>query len=217
MMKPLLILLLVPFFTSCSSRFASAAAPAPASLMSPESPGHTRKIKKTGSMNLRAISLKESSAKSLALVTKYRGTVTSSSLTKDDFDATIRVPSASLESLMDSLTEVGHVTRKRVSMDDITEQYLDLEAALKNKRVLRDRLRNMLNQTKNVDELLKVEEQLARVQTELDQMEARLKLMQSQVALSTLSLSIERKRIPGPVGAVTSGTGWFFKKLVNLN
>lgn len=48
-------------------------------------------------------------------------------------------------------------------------------------------------------------------------MEALLKLMQSQVALSTLSLSIERKRIPGPVGALTSGTGWFFKKLVNLN
>jgi len=168
-------------------------------------------------MNLRALSLKESSDQSLALVTRYRGTVTSSSLTKDDFDATIRVPSASLESLMESLTEVGHVTRKRVSMDDITGQYLDLEAALANKRVLRDRLRNLLSQTKDVEELLKVEEQLARVQTELDQMEARIKLMRSQVALSTLNLSIERKRVPGPIGAVTSGTGWFVKKMFKLN
>ena len=53
-MKPFLIFLLVPFFASCGSRLASGAAPAPMSIMSPESPGQARKIKKTGSMNLLA-------------------------------------------------------------------------------------------------------------------------------------------------------------------
>ena len=118
---------------------------------------------------------------------------------------------------MTSLTTIGKVTHQRITIDDVTEQYLDLQAALKNKRVLRDRLRNLLKQTKNVGELLKVEEQLARAQTELDQMEARLTQMRSQVAHSTLTLSIERNRIPGPIGAVTTGTGWVFKKLINLN
>ena len=168
-------------------------------------------------MNLKALSRKESSQKSIQLVTQHQGSITSSALTQNEFDATIRIPSQSLEPLMTSLTPIGKVTHQRITIDDVTEQYLDLQAALKNKRVLRDRLRNLLKQTKNVGELLKVEEQLARAQTELDQMEARLTQMRSQVAHSTLTLSIERNRIPGPIGAVTTGTGWVFKKLINLN
>ena len=34
---------------------------------------------------------------------------------------------------------------------------------------------------------------------------------------STPNLTIKRKRIPGPVGAVTPGTGWLFGKLKSLN
>ena len=48
-------------------------------------------------------------------------------------------------------------------------------------------------------------------------MEARMKYMRSKVAHSTLDLSINRDRIPGPLGAVKDGTGWVFGKLLYLN
>ncbi|MDA7537817.1 DUF4349 domain-containing protein [Akkermansiaceae bacterium] len=63
---------------------------------------------------------------------------------------------------------------------------------------------------------LKSKKELAEVQTELDQLSGQLNALKTQVALSTLSLDIERNRIPGPLGLVTKGTGWFLGKLVYL-
>jgi len=168
-------------------------------------------------MSIKSRSLKQSSEKSLALAAQHRALVTSSNLTEDRFHASIRVPAPSLFSLMDSLGTVGKVTSKRVGMSDVTEAYLDLQAALKNKRALRDRLRSLLDRATKVEDILKIEKELNRVQTELDQMEARMKTMQSKVAHSTLELSIKRARIPGPLGAVKDGTSWAVGKLFYLN
>jgi len=168
-------------------------------------------------MNLKSRSLKSASEKSIALSTKHHALVTSSNLTDDDFNATIRVPSPNLTPLMTSLESVGKVTYSRVDMDDITDSYFDLQAKLKNKRALRDRLRTLLSRATKIEDTLKIEKELSRVQTELDKMEARMKSMQSKVAHSTLSLSIERQRIPGPLGLLTNSTGWIFGKLFHLN
>lgn len=166
---------------------------------------------------MKSRSLKSSSEKSVALVARHKALITSSSLTDDRYEATIRVPATSLPSLMESLESVGRVTSSHISMDDVTEAYRDLEAALKNKRALRDRLRSLLSRATKIEDILKIEKELSRVQTELDQMEARMKSMRSKVAHSTLDLSIKRQRIPGPLGVVTKSTGWVYEKLHHLN
>ena len=168
-------------------------------------------------MSIASRSLKSASEKSFALSSQHQALVTSSNLTEDDFHATIRVPSNHLNPLMTSLESVGKVTFSRVKMSDVTEAYLDLQASLKNKRALRDRLRTLLARTNKIEDTLKIEKELNRVQTDLDQMEARMKSMQSKVAHSTLNLSIEHQRIPGPLGIVTKSTGWLFEKLHHLN
>lgn len=118
---------------------------------------------------------------------------------------------------MDSLSRIGTVTYRKISMDDVTAQYLDLEAEIKNKRALRDRLRQLLAKSETVKDTLAIEKELSRVQTELDQLEGRLKLLRSQVAMSTLNLNLERETIPGPLGVATKSTGWALKKLFVLN
>ncbi len=168
-------------------------------------------------MSIKSHSLKKSSEKSIALAAQHKALITSSSLTEDRYQASIRVPAPSLPALMDSLGTVGKVTSKRIAMSDVTEAYLDLQAALKNKRALRDRLRALLSRANKVEDILKIEKELSRVQTELDQMEIRMKSMQSKVAHSTLNLSIKRDRIPGPLGAVKDSTNWAFGKLFYLN
>lgn len=212
-MKTLLLLAVAAtFLTSCSSVLSRSG------FASPSAPGSSeRLIQRTGSLVMKSRSLKTSSEKSVALAHQHRALVTSSSLTEDRYEATLRVPAASLPSLMESLSTVGRVTHRRVEMTDVTEATLDLQAALKNKRALRDRLRSLLDQATQVEDILKIEKELSRVQTELDQMEARLKSLSLQVSHSTLNLSIKRDRIPGPVGAVTKGTGWLFGKLNHLN
>lgn len=210
-MRLLLLPLVAVALTSCGSFNSPGASPS----YSPEST--ERQIQRSGSMGLKSRSLKVSSAKTVAIATKYRALITSSSLRKDDYRATLRVPSPSLPSLMESLETVGKVTYKNVEMTDVTEAYLDLQAELKNKRALRDRLRALLSKATKVEDILKIEKELSRVQTDLDRMEARMKSVSSKVSHSTLNLSIERERIPGPIGVVTKSTGWLFGKLKHLN
>ena len=211
-MKLLLLLLPALLLISCSS--GPMAAPAPS-----YSAGATeaRQIRRTGSMTMKSRSLKESSERSIALITSHQGIVHNSSLTEEDFSATFRVPSSSLKPIMAELGEIGKITHQRISQDDVTAQYRDMQAELKNKIALRDRLRILLKKATKVSDALEIEKELAEVQTELDQLSGQLKTLKSQVALSTLSLEIERTRIPGPLGAVTDGSGWLINKLFYLN
>ena len=165
---------------------------------------------------MKSRSLEESATRCVALVQAHRGSVSSSTLTEDDYHATIRVPSASLEPLMDSLAGMGRVTSRQVSAEDVTEEYHDLEAELKNTRALRDRLRRLLEQSETVKDSLAIEKELTRVQTKLDTLEGRLKRLRSQVVESSLDLNIDREKIPGPLGLVGKGGGWAVKKLFVL-
>ena len=172
-----------------------------------------RKIQTTATMSLKAGDVEEAAKQAKAIISEHKGILSTSSITDQNFRSNIKVPADRLEPLMGSLAKLGKVTRKEVQTTDITDNYFDLEAALMNKRALRDRLRLLLEQTKEVEGLLKVEEQLARVQTELDQMESRIKRMRAQVAHSTLNFSIERQKIINPFGVLSKGTKWAFGKV----
>ena len=195
-----------------------AAAPVPSVAMAGvNSGGSARLLKKEGRVSLKTTSLESCALDCSRIVSKHDGRLESKSLSEDSFHASIRVPATQLEPLMDGLCELGTVTTRRMTEEDVTEQWRDLEAALANKRKLRDRLRELLSKAQTVEEMLKVETELERVQTELDQMEGRMKSLRNQVALSEVQFTAEKKKVPGPVGVVKDGTGWFLKKLFVLN
>jgi len=205
------LLLLVVLFSSCASM------PEGAGYDSEVAGGSERRVRRSGSMEMRSRTLEDSAKKCVALVRTHRGTMDAATLTENDYQATIRVPAESLEPLMDSLAGAGRVTSRQVSAEDVTAAYQDLEAEVRNVRALRDRLRQLLGKATTVKDTLAIEKELARVQAELDKLEGRLVLLRSQVVRSTLQLSIERERTPGPLGAVVQGTGWTVKKLFVLD
>jgi hypothetical protein len=125
----------------------------------------------------------------------------------------VRVPSDQLSATLDEIAALGNEQKRETTARDVTEQLADLEAALANNRALRDRLRQLLERAENVEEVLKVEAQLTRLQTEIDRQEGRVKRLRSDADLSSVSVSLERRRILGPLGYVVKGIGWVIKKL----
>ena len=111
------------------------------------------------------------------------------------------------------LETLGEVTGRNLSSEDVTEQYIDTDARLKNHIVLRDRLKKLLDRAQKVDEVLAIEKELTRVQSEIDSMEGRLKALRGQIDLAAVHLTIERRTILGPLGYVFKGIGWTVKKL----
>lgn len=125
----------------------------------------------------------------------------------------LRVPVDSLKSTMASLESLGNVTSRQVTSKDVTEQYVDIDARLKTMIALRDRLRTLLGKAEDVTDVLAIEKELTRVQADIDSMNARLKALKGKVDLASISLSIKRRPILGPLGYLLKGTWWTVEKL----
>lgn len=124
-----------------------------------------------------------------------------------------RIPSKNLETALGSIEELGTVTYRHVEAEDVTEEYVDVQARLKNKIVLRDRLQQLLDKATSVKDTLAIEAELNRVQADADAMEARIKSLGKQVDYATVELNFRRKPIPGPLGFVFKGLWWCIEKL----
>jgi len=94
------------------------------------------------------------------------------------------------------------VAEKTMQTEDVTEEYIDIETRLKNKREVENRYRQLLSQAKTIKEILEVEENLRVIREEIESRQGRLNYLQNQVAHSTLTIDyyevIERASdIPG--------------------
>jgi hypothetical protein len=184
-----------------------------------------RQIDREGELSVRAVirsaSIRvsvrdpDSAASQVVLLVEGRGGYVEHSRTTRARGASlqIRVPSDQLSATLDEIAALGTEEQRETTARDVTEQLADLEAALANNRALRDRLRLLLERAGTVEEVLKVEAQLTRLQTEIDRQEGRVKRLRSEVDLSSVSVSLERRRILGPLGYVVKGVGWVVKKL----
>jgi len=126
---------------------------------------------------------------------------------------TLRIPVKAFKSAVDGMASLGTVTRRNVEGEDVTEKYVDLESRLKNKLVLRDRLKQLLDKATEVKDILALEKELNRVQSDIDAMAAHMKSLKGKADYATVHLNLQRKSIKGPLGYFFSGLWWGVEKL----
>ena len=108
---------------------------------------------------------------------------------------TLRVPSDKLAVFLDEAAGNGKVLHERLSSQDITDGYYDIQARLTNAKRLEARLLEILGgQASSMKDLLEVERELARVREEIERHEGRIRLWDQQVALSTVQLQLVTKQ-----------------------
>ena len=156
----------------------------------------------------------------VALAEKHGGYVESrSDNTYSGTTLKLRIPSPAFSNVLGAAEALGDVTARRVETEDVTEQYVDVAARLKNKLVLRDRLRALLDKATEVKDVLAIETELNRVQGDIDSMEARIQSLQGQVDFAVLDLNLQQKDqapVLGPLGLVCKGLWWTVRKLFVL-
>ena len=128
-------------------------------------------------------------------------------------DLQLRVPSALLDATMNEVASLGAVRERSVSAQDITDQIIDLDARRAALTATRDRLRELLKRAEGIRAIMEVENELTRVQGQLDSMDRQLESMRDRVALSQLSVRLEREPVLGPLGLLAYGVGKAIEKL----
>lgn len=109
---------------------------------------------------------------------------------------TLRVPEVKFYEAINNVSGLGKVIRKSLYGDDITQQYIDQEARLKNLRQEEQRFSEILQQAKNVDEILRVENEIFRVRGEIEAITAQLQYWDHAVSLSTIQVTLTEQRPP---------------------
>lgn len=108
--------------------------------------------------------------------------------------ATLRVPAPQLDAALSELKKLGRVENESQGGEEVTAQYVDLEARLKNAQHTEQRLTQILNQrTGKLQDVLKVELEIDRVRGEIEQMQAERKELTKRVAFATLNTTVKEE------------------------
>jgi hypothetical protein len=114
----------------------------------------------------------------------------------------VRIPVAEFETFLSDVQHLGEVQRVQTASQDVTEEYYDLDARLKNKQVEEKRLLDHLTSSSGrLQDILLLEKELSRVRGEVESLQGKLKLMANQTELTTVDVTLSEVKRFTPQGA----------------
>lgn len=161
-----------------------------------------QKIIKSGDLRFETSDMEATYGSINQLVKKYKVIVQNDSEDKDDYTfsryMTLRIPNEYFDLFIKDLSNgVEYFDRKNISVEDVTEEYIDVASRIKTKKALETRYLELLNKANKVSEMLEIERELANIREEIEAKEGRLKYLQNRVSMSTINIefykAMERK------------------------
>jgi hypothetical protein len=155
-------------------------------------PQFDRKIIKNATIKLEAEQVFSALNQVTLLSSQYGGYVMNSrSWYEQDYPHALysfAVPVERFEEALEQVRHLGKVLDETSSGQDVTDQYVDLEARIRNQEATAERIRGFLDETRTVDEALRVNQQLAQVEEQLEQLKGQRNALGQRAAFSTISV-----------------------------
>lgn len=140
-----------------------------------------------------------------AIAARHGGFVAASNTTSDRLPSgsmTLRVPASQFEAALGELRGLGTVRTQHVSGQDVTSQYVDLQARLRNWEAQESVLLKLFDRASTIDDSIQVERSLQDVQLQIEQIRGQLNVLDDQTDFSTITLAMnEVAPKPAPVAA----------------
>ena len=89
------------------------------------------------------------------------------------------------------VSEIGNVTQKNESVEDVTLQYVDVESRKKALETEQERLMELLSSAENMEDLLAIESKLSEVRYELENYGSQLRMLDNQIDYSTVNVDVD--------------------------
>lgn len=141
--------------------------------------------------------------RALQLVAGAHGFVQSSNLEGKLVGLVVRVPADELESFVARLGRLGRVVEESISGEDVTAEFVDLEARLRHWRVQETVFLGLMAKARTIGETIEVQRQLSSVQEQIEQLEGRRRLLEDRSAMSTVRLTVAEPGVAVVVGPPT--------------
>lgn len=185
-----------------------------ASLQAMQEPGGlARKVVAQATMNLVVDDAEQVVTEIQQMMNAVGGYVANANLYKSAYGTdtrlqgtlTLRVPSDQLETVMAQVEALAvDVSNKTINREDVTDQYSDVEAQLRNLEAAEVELRGMLAEVRakpnaKPEDILTVYNQLSSIRSQIEQLQGQKNMLDNLVRLSRLDLTLSPNVVTLPV------------------
>jgi hypothetical protein len=134
---------------------------------------------------------------------RYGGFVQSSSASGTEVrsgELVIRVPAERFDEAMSDLRDLGEVEGQSMSGEDVSAQFVDLEARLRAWQAQEAVLLDLMSQATSIEATIRVQSELQDVQVRIEQIKGELRLLEDRTSYATIQVSMREPG--GPVATV---------------
>lgn len=122
---------------------------------------------------------------------------------------TLRVPVERLDEALAELRRLAvRIEREQQGVQDVTEQWVDLDARLRTLRATETELRALLAESRRrghkLEDIMAVYRELTEIRSRIEQIEGQLKSLDQLASLATIQVGLQ----PDESGRPVAGTGW---------
>jgi hypothetical protein len=130
-----------------------------------------------------------------------------------DIKLVVRIPSNQFNSALSQIEKLAtNLTQRNVTGQDVTEEFIDLEARIKTQKALELQFLEIMKQANKVADALEVHRQVAEVRTEIERLEGRKRFLENQSSLSTIAVNMST---PRPIVVSASGFGHTVREAIS--
>lgn len=117
---------------------------------------------------------------------------------------TLRVPADSFDEARERIKDLAtELENENVSGQDVTEEYVDLEARLHNLQVAEEELLELLDSAqethRDADSILAIYREITNVRQQIEQIQGRMQYLENASSLSTLTINLTPEEVEEPV------------------
>jgi hypothetical protein len=110
----------------------------------------------------------------------------------------LRVPSDRFEEALRDLRGLGEVRRDRVSGEDVSQEFVDLEARLRNLEAQEVVLLRLFDEAVTVTDTIRVQRELSGVQLQIEEIHGRLQYLRDRTSLATIRVAFAEEGAAAP-------------------
>ena len=158
-----------------------------------------QKIIKTGYLEIVVDSASETAAKISALTTGKGGYAQDISISEDEDGTkygsiTVRIPANEFENTMAEVKKLAvSIETESTAGQDVTEEYTDLEAQLKNAQAQEAEYLVILQKAESVEDILSVQSYLGQVREQIERLQGRIKYLSNLTSYSTITVYLSEE------------------------
>ena len=102
----------------------------------------------------------------------------------------IRVPQDQFLTALDKLQSMGTVQNQDIASQDVTQQYIDLQAQLNSAQLEKQSLQAILDKAQTISDEIAIQEQLAQVESQIESLQGQINYIQNRVNMATINVTL---------------------------